>query len=402
MFYCNLFIIPLGFLSVEFIFQLCHLFLKLYQTVLAETVIFFLKGRFLNFHLHDLTAHFIQLCGHGIQLCLDQGTGFIYQVNGLIRQEPVGNITVRQSRCGHQRAVGDLYSMENLITFLQSTKNGNGVFHSRLIYHNRLEPTFQGSVFFNIFPILIQSGGTDAVKFSSCQHRFQHISGIHGTVSLTCPYDQMELINKQDDLSFAFLYFFQNGFQPFLKLASVFGPCYQGTHIQCKNLLIFQTVRHISLNDPLGQSLNGCCLTYSRFTDEHRVILGLPGQDTDHIPDLAVTADHRIQLLLSGLFHQILPVFIQSIIGYLRIIRSHPLISSHSAQGLKKSFLGDPIFLPDFFHRRTWVIQQSKEQMLYGNIFISHSFCLILCGYQRLVQILADIRLASGNLCPGI
>src|SRR5699024_9953399 len=44
MFYCNLFIIPLGFLSVEFIFQLCHLFLKLYQTVLAETVIFFLKG----------------------------------------------------------------------------------------------------------------------------------------------------------------------------------------------------------------------------------------------------------------------------------------------------------------------------------------------------------------------
>ena len=402
MFYSNLFIIPLGFLAVEFIFQLCHFFLELYQTVLTETVVFLFKSRLLDLHLHDLAAHFIQLCGHGIQLCLDQGTGLIYQVDSLIRQEPVRNITVRQGSCSHQSAVGNLYSMEDLVAFLQSTENGNGIFYCRLIHHNRLEPTFQSSIFFNIFPVLIQSSGANTVELSSCQHRFQHISCIHSSIGLPCPYDQMQLINEQDNLSFAFLYFFQNGFQPFLKLASVFGPCYQGTHIQCKNLLIFQTVRHISLNDPLGQSLNGCCLTYSRFTDEHRVILGLPGQDTDHIPDLAVTADHRIQLLLSGLFHQILPVFIQSIIGYLRIIRSHPLISSHSAQGLKKSFLGDPIFLPDFFHRRTWVIQQSKEQMLYGNIFISHSFCLILCGYQRLVQILADIRLASGNLCPGI
>ena len=292
--------------------------------------------------------------------------------------------------------------MENLIPFLQSTKNGNGVFHSRLIYHNRLEPTFQGSVFFNIFPILIQSGGADAVKFSSCQHRFQHISGIHGTVSLTCPYDQMELINKQYDLSFAFLYFFQNGFQPFLELASVFGARHQSPHIQSKDLLIFQSVRNISLNDPLGQSLNGCSLTYSRLADEHRIILGLSGQYTDHVSDLTVTADHRIQLLFPCLFHQILPVFIQSIIGHFGIICSHPLVSPDSTQSLKKSFFGDPIFLPDLLHRRTRVIQQGKEQMLNRDILVSHSLCLILRSYQGLVQILADIRLTSGNLCPGV
>ena len=101
MFHCGLFIIPLGLLTVEFILQLSHFLLKLYQTILAETVIFFLKSRLLNLHLHDLTAKFIQFCGHGVQLCLDQGAGLIYQIDRLIRQEPVGNITVRQSSCSH-------------------------------------------------------------------------------------------------------------------------------------------------------------------------------------------------------------------------------------------------------------------------------------------------------------
>ena len=35
--------------------------------------------------------------------------------------------------------------------------------------------------------------------------------------------------------------------------------------------------------------------------------------------------------------------------------------------------------------------------MLYGNVFVSHSFCLILCAYQYTVQILTDVNLASGN-----
>ena len=50
-----------------------------------------------------LRSLFIQLCRHGIQLGLDQGTGFIDQVNGFIRQETVGNITVGK-RCGRYQS----------------------------------------------------------------------------------------------------------------------------------------------------------------------------------------------------------------------------------------------------------------------------------------------------------
>ena len=66
----------------------------------------------------------------------------------------------------------------------------------------------------------------------------------------------------------------------------------------------------VTPDDPLCQSFDNCGLTYTRLTDQHRIILGLPGKNPDHIPDLFVTANDRIQLLLSGTLYQVLPVFI--------------------------------------------------------------------------------------------
>ena len=149
--------------------------------------------------------------------------------------------------------------MEDLISLLQTTKDGNGILHCRFIYHNRLETTFQSGIFLNILTILIQSCSTDTVKLTSGKHRFQHIACIHCSVSLT----------------FTLLYFFKDCFQTFLKLTSVFGTCHQSTHVQCKNLLILQTFRHIFCHDSLCKTLDCCCFTYTRLTDKHRIVLGL-------------------------------------------------------------------------------------------------------------------------------
>ena len=70
------------------------------------------------------------------------------------------------------------------------------------------------------------------MKLTSCQKRFQQVTGIHGAVGLAGTYNQMQFIDEQDNLSFALSDFFQNSFQTFLKFTSVFGTCYQGTHIK--------------------------------------------------------------------------------------------------------------------------------------------------------------------------
>ena len=114
---------------------------------------------------------FIQFCRHGIHLGFNQGTGFIYQVNGFIRQETVRDVSVGQHRSADQGIIHNLNAMEYLITFLQTTENGNGILYRRLFHHNRLETTLQSRILLNVLAVLIQSSGTDTMQLTSCQHR---------------------------------------------------------------------------------------------------------------------------------------------------------------------------------------------------------------------------------------
>ena len=142
----------------------------MFQTLAAQTVVLLLKRLFLNLQLHDTPSQLIQLCGHGIQLCLDQSTRLIHKVDGLIRQETVGNIPVGKGSRSHKGAVRDLHTVEYFIAFLQTTQNGNGVLNCRLIYHNRLETTLQRRVLLNVLTVLVKSGCSDTVELAPCQH----------------------------------------------------------------------------------------------------------------------------------------------------------------------------------------------------------------------------------------
>ena len=397
-----LLVVPLCFLIIKLIPQIRQLFLQCRQTVLTQTVGLFLQSSLLDLQLQDFTPQFIQLCGHGIHLCLDQSARFVHQVNGFIRQEPVGNITMGQRRRRYQRGVCDLDSMVYLIPLLQSTQDRDRILHGRLIYQYLLETTLQRRVLLDILAVLVQRRCTDTVQFASGQHGLQHIARIHRAVCLAGSYDQMQLIDKQNNLPLALSHFFQNRFQTFLKFAPVLGACYQRAHIQRKNLLILQSFRHVAAYDTLRQAFHHGGLADAGFSDQHRIILGLTGQDPDHIPDLRVTANDRIQLLLSGFLYQIVAVFIQGIISSFRIVRSHSLISADCRQGLQESLPGNPVLPEQGLDRGAGVIQQRQEQMFHGDVFVSHPLSFVLGADQRFVQVLADIRLPAGHFHPFI
>ena len=220
--------------------------------------------------------------------------------------------------------------MEDFVSLFQSSQDRDCILNGWLIYQNRLETTLQCSILLNILTILIQCCCTDTVQFTSGKHRLKHISCIHRTVCLTGSDDRMKFIDKKNDLSVTVLHFFQNGFQTLLEFTTILRSCYQCSHIQRKDCLIFQTFRYISADDSLCKSFYNCSLTYTRFTDQHRVILCLTGQDTDHIADLFISSNDRIQFLVSCFLNKILAVFIQCIISCFRIVRSNSLISSYS------------------------------------------------------------------------
>ena len=152
----------------------------------------------------------IHLAGHAVHFGLDHGAGLIHQVDGLIRQETVGDVAVRQGGSGDQGAVVDLHAVEHLVAFLQAAQDGNGVLHRGLIHLHRLEPAFQSGVFLDILAVLVQRGSTDAVQLAAGQHGLEQVAGVHGTVGLAGTHDGVQLINEQDDLAFALFHLVQH------------------------------------------------------------------------------------------------------------------------------------------------------------------------------------------------
>ena len=168
--HAGLLILPLGLLGCKFIVKLSQLLLEVRQAVLAQAVSFLFEGCLFYLHLHDFPGHFIQLSRHGIHLSLNHGAGFIHQVNGLIRQETVGNIPVGQCGRADQCRVCYLHPMEYLIALLKPPQYGYGILYRWFVYHHRLEPSLQRRILFYILAVLIEGCGSDTVEFSPGQH----------------------------------------------------------------------------------------------------------------------------------------------------------------------------------------------------------------------------------------
>ena len=150
-------------------------------------------------------VHLVQFGGHRIKFGLDHGAGFIHQVDGLIRQETVGDIAVGQGGCCNQRSVLNLDAVEHLVAFFQATQDGDGVLYRRLVDHNGLKTTFQRRVFLDVLAVLIQRGSADAVQFAAGQHRLEQIASVHSAVGLARAHDGVQLIDKEDDLALRLL-----------------------------------------------------------------------------------------------------------------------------------------------------------------------------------------------------
>ena len=305
-----------------------------------------------------------------------------------------------QSRGGDDGGVRDFHAVEHLIAFLQATENGNGVLHRRFIHLHRLEPAFQSGVLFNILAILVQRRCADTVQFAPRQHGLQEVARVHAALSFARAYNGVQFIDEQDDLALGLLHLVQHGLQAFFKFAPVLCARNQRAHVQGENGLVLQLFGDILLHDSLGKSLGNGGFTHAGFADEHRVILRLPGQNADDVPDFLIPADHRVHLLLSCPLDQIGAVLFQRVVGSLRVVGGDTLIAPDFLQGLQDTLLRNLIGLEQLLHTASGGFQQPQEQMLHGHIFILHGLRLLLRRIECGLHVGADIKAVHCLTCP--
>ena len=261
--------------------------------------------------MQDLAIDFIDLLRFGGDLHLQSRGGFIHQVDGLVWQKAVGDVAAAEHGGSHQCTVGNANTVVHFIAFLQSAQDRDRVLHRGLVYEYLLEATLKSRIFFNVLTMFVECCGANAAQLTSGQHWFEQVAGIHGATCGAGPNHRMDLIDKQNDLSFGVGDLLQNRFEPLLEFAAIFGPGDQGSHVEGDELSVLQRLRNIAVDDALCQAFDNGGLADAWFADQHGVVLGSAAEDLNGAADLLVAADHRIKLAVAGCRREITSVFLQ-------------------------------------------------------------------------------------------
>ena len=128
-----------------------------------------------------------------------------------------------KGRRGYDRRILDPHPVVHFILFLQAPQDGDRILDRWLGNHHRLEPPFQGRVFFHMFAVFVDGRRPHTAQFPAGERRLQHVGSVHGALGRACPHEGVEFVNKQDDVSFPFLNFLEQGFQTVLELPPVLG-----------------------------------------------------------------------------------------------------------------------------------------------------------------------------------
>ena len=185
----------------------------------------------------------------------------------------------------------------------------------------------------------------------------------------------MHFIDKQDDFALAALHLVHHRLQSLLELTSVLRTGDQRTQIQ-RDQSHTQRLRNIALHDTIRKTLHNGCFTDSRFTDQHRVVLRTTTENPNHTTNLLISTNHRIDLSLLCLLHQINSVLIQCVIGTFRSICVSLRITSLLFDGVAQFLLCQSHTLKQRFHSR--ITEQGQQDMILRNtrIFLSNSILL--------------------------
>ncbi len=310
--------LPLGAQGVGFGAQVGQFAAQFLQPGLAGGVLFLGQGCFLDLQAPQAAGEFVQFGRHGVDLGAQHGAGFVDEVDGLVGQEPVGDVAVGEGDGGDQGAVLDLDAVKDLQAFAQATQDGDRVLLGRLVDHHGLEAAFQGGVLLDVLAVLVHGGGADHVQLAARQHRLEHVACVHRPFGGARADDGVEFVDEEQDAALGCGDLVQHGLEAFLELAAVLGARDQGAHVQGEDRLVAQALGYVPVGDALGQALGYGGLADAGVADEDGVVLGLAGQDLHDPADLGVAPDDGVEFAGAGVGDQVAAVLGQCLVRRFR------------------------------------------------------------------------------------
>ncbi len=173
------------------------------EPLLAVGVGFALERGALDFERRGLALQLIDLGGHGADLDGERSGGFVDQVDGLVGQEAVADVAVRERGRGDNGRILDAHVVVLLVAVFQAAQNGDRVFDVGLAHVDDLEAALEGRVLLDVLAVLVERGCADGAQFAARQRRLEHVAGVDGALGRARADERVQLVDEEHDLAVA-------------------------------------------------------------------------------------------------------------------------------------------------------------------------------------------------------
>ena len=107
-----------------------------------------------------------------------------------------------------------------LVAIAQTLEDFNGVGDGGLFNLDRLEPTLECSVLFEMLAVLVECGGTNGLEFTTSKHWLENAGRIDGAFGSTSSNEGVDFVDEQNDVA-ACLDFFEHLLEALFEIAAV-------------------------------------------------------------------------------------------------------------------------------------------------------------------------------------
>ena len=113
-----------------------------------------------------------------LRLDSELGGGFVYQVNRLVGQQPVGYVALAQPDGGLDGGVFDLDLVVGFVLGTQALEHLDGDFRLRLFDQHGLEASFESGVALDVAAVLVLCRRADGLQFAAREGGLHHVRGV--------------------------------------------------------------------------------------------------------------------------------------------------------------------------------------------------------------------------------
>ena len=375
-------------------FQHAELFLEVLEPLRRRLVGLLLQGLAFDLELDDAALEPVHRLRFRIDFDTDSRSRLVDQVDRLVRQLPVADVTVREHGRSDDCRVRDLDAMMHFVTLFQPAQDGDRVLDRRLFDEHLLETPFERCILFEVLAVFVERGRADAMQFATSQCRLQHVARVHRAFGLAGADHRVQFVDEQDDLAFLFREVVEHPFQAFFELATELGAGDQRAHVERQDALAAQSLGDFVVDDALREALDDRCLADTGLADQHGIVLRAALQDLDRAPDFVVAADDRVELALLGALGQVDREFFERLARVFRV----RVIDLRTTTQIVDGLLDRPTHGACLFHhaaQRRLVVHRRQHEQLTRDVLVAPFLGQLVGDVEELRQFRADMHVAA-------